>query len=362
MHQVPRDGDDVAKDRTGRRHAAGSLAVEHQRTGGLGLNEHGVERTAHAGERVLVRHQRRVHPDDDPRLALAVRGSALGHREQLDHVAGLGRPGHVLRGDRGDALPVHICRAHPGVEGEGGQDRHLRGGVVGLDVRRGVGLGVALLLRLLDGLAELLTGRGHLVQHVVGGAVDDPQHPGDPVPGEGLADRTDQRDGAADGGLEVQVDPGCLGGRVQGRPVLAQQLLVRGDDRCATGDGLQLHGPGRLQTADQLDHDVGPGHQSGPVGGQQPTVDDRVAGGVQGALGDPDQLQRRTDACRQVVGVGDQQAGHLGTDGSAAEQGHPYRAVVGCHVSPLRLRRPSQGPSERSVHPAAGPRACQGYG
>src|SRR5665647_2006164 len=114
-YQVPRDGDDVAEDRTGRRHAAGSLAVEHQRPGRLGLNEHGVERTTHTGERVLVRDQRRVHPDNDPRPALAVRGSALGHREQLDHVAGLGRPGHVLRGDRGDALPVHICRAHPGV-------------------------------------------------------------------------------------------------------------------------------------------------------------------------------------------------------------------------------------------------------
>ena len=51
---VAGDGDEVAEDGAGGRLAPGALAVEHQLAGGLGLDEHGVERAADRGQRVGV--------------------------------------------------------------------------------------------------------------------------------------------------------------------------------------------------------------------------------------------------------------------------------------------------------------------
>ena len=50
--------------------AAGALTVEHQLAGGVGLDEDGVVRLAHAGERVRARDHRRVHADADARRRL----------------------------------------------------------------------------------------------------------------------------------------------------------------------------------------------------------------------------------------------------------------------------------------------------
>ena len=324
------------RHRAGRRDTPGALPVEHQGTGGLRLDEHRVEGPPHAGQRVRQRHQRGVHPDDHARRAAVRSRAQLGDGQQLDDVIGLRGPRDVVGRDRRDALPMDVGGADPRVESQRGQDRSLGGGVVPLDVGRRVRLGEALLLRLLDGKGQVLAGGGHLVQDVVRGAVHDPQHPGDPVASQGLPHRADQRDRPADGGLEVQVDPGRLGRGVERRAVLAEQLLVRGHDRCPGFERGEQQGPRRLDAADQLDHDVGPGHQLCRVGGDQVQRDHRVARHVEAALRDPDEPHRRTDARRKLLGVGQQQPGDLRADGAAPQQCDANR-VLCCHLGNLTV-------------------------
>ena len=232
---VARDGDQVAHHRAGRRCAAGAGAVEHQLAGGGALDEHRVVGLADAGERVAPGDHRRVHPRGDGRAV----GSVLqcADREQLDDAAHLGGRGDVAGGDLGDALAVHVGCRHPGVEGQAREDRGLGRCVEALDVRGRVGLGVPELLGLLEGLVEARAGGVHPVEDEVGGAVDDAEHAGDLVAGEGLAQRSHDRDGAGDGGLVVEVATGLLGGGEHRAAVLGEQRLVGGDHAGAVLEG-----------------------------------------------------------------------------------------------------------------------------
>src|SRR6185312_2137700 len=104
---------------------------------------------------------------------------AFGDGQQLDDHALLAGRGHVLGGDGGDALAVHVVQVEGGVEGQRGQDRCLRGGVVALDVGGRVGLGVPELLRAGQCVVECGPGGVHGVEDVVRGAVDDAHDLGD---------------------------------------------------------------------------------------------------------------------------------------------------------------------------------------
>ena len=77
--------------------AAGAAAVEHERADGVALDEHGVVALAHAGQRMVQRHHRRVHPHARPRRSPVL----LGDGEQLDHVAEALGDGDVGGGDAG---------------------------------------------------------------------------------------------------------------------------------------------------------------------------------------------------------------------------------------------------------------------
>ena len=245
----------------------------------------------------------------------------------------------VGRGHLGDALAVHVGGGDPGVEGEAGQDRGLGGGVEPLDVGGRVGLGVAELLGLLQRLGEAGTGGVHLVEDEVGGAVDDPEHPGHRVAGQRLAQRSHDRDRAGHRGLEVEVAPGLLGGLEQRRAVLGQQRLVGGDDAGAVLERGEDQRAGRLDAADHLDDqvDVVAGDQPRGVGGQQPLGDLDLARRVEPAYGDTDELDRGAHPGRQVAGLLLQQPHHLRADRAAAQHrdlepsvahsSHPY---VGC--------------------------------
>jgi hypothetical protein len=199
---------------------------------------------------------------------------ALGDGQQLDDVVEAAGVADVGGRDLRDALVVDLAGRHPGAEGDRGDDGGLGGGVVALDVGGGVGLGVAQGLRLGQRLGVGGTRLGHPREDVVRGAVDDAHDPVDPLAGQGLPQRADERDAAADRRLEQQVDARGLGGREQLGAVVGQQLLVGADHGLARPDGRQRQLAGRLDAADGLDHDVDAG-----------VVDD--LGGVdgEGALG-----------------------------------------------------------------------------
>ena len=220
---VAGDRDDVAEHGAGGRHATGAGPVEHQPARGLRLDEHRVVGLADPGQRVRTRDHRRVYPHRDAAVA------ALADRQQLDHVAQRARAGDVRRGNPGDPLPVHVGGVDPGVERQAGQDRGLGGGVEPLHVGGRVRLGITKCLRLLQGVGEPGPGGVHLVEDVVGGAVDDAEHPVHRVPGQRLAQRPQQRDRPGHGRLVVQVGPGGARRVVQRHAVLGEQRLVRGD-------------------------------------------------------------------------------------------------------------------------------------
>ena len=216
------------------------------------------------------------------------------------------------------------------MERERGEDRGLGGGVVALDVGGRVGLGVAERLRLLDRLVEVEALGRHLVEHVVGGAVDDAEHARHAVARERLAHRADDRDGAGDGGLEVQVDAGRVGRRVERRAVLREQRLVGGDDGRAAARSRAAAGvrAGSMPPMTSTTTSARSTSDSASVGQQRP-VDDGVALGVDVAHRDPDQLERRADPGGEVVGLRREQPHDLRADDAAAEDGDAQGRVGG---------------------------------
>ena len=318
----------VAQHRAGRGRAAGAGAVEHQPPRRLRLHEHRVVRPAHPGERVPSRDHRRVRPHAH---AGAV-GRLLADGQHLHHAAHLARAGDVGRGDLGDALAVHVRGRDPAVERETGQDGGLGRGVEALHVGGRVGLRVAQLLRLVQRVGEAGAAGVHLVEDVVGGAVDDAQHPVHPIAGQRLAQWTQQRDRAGHAGLVVQVSA-VLGGRgVQGRTVGGQQRLVGRHHRLAGLHRGQDQRARRLDAADDLDDDVdvvarGQRHR---VGREQARPGGHATFSPRTAHRDPGQLQRRADPGGQVVRLLAQEPDHLRPDVPAAQEGHLERF----HASP----------------------------
>lgn len=235
-------------------------------------------------------------------------------------MTGLACPGDVLGRDRRDALTAHVVDGHASVEGEGCQDCSLGGSVVALDVGGRVRLGEAELLRLADRVVEGEAVGSHLVEDVVGGAVDDAQHPLDRVSGERLAHGADDRDRPRDRSLVVHVDPGLVGRVVERGAVFGEQGLVGRDDRRPTGDRAQQQGARRLDAAHDLDDDVRSVDERLGVVGEERTVDRRVTGRSGVPDGDADQLEPGADARSEVVGLVGQQARDLGPDHPAAEE------------------------------------------
>ncbi len=244
----------------------------------------------------------------------------LGDGQQLDRVSGPGGPCDVVRGDPGDALARDVVGRDAGVEGEAGQDRGLGRGVVALDVGRGVRLGVAELLRLLDRRVEVEAAGGHLVEHVVGRAVHDAQDAAHVVARQGLAHGTHDRDGARDGGLVVDVDAGGVGRLVERGAVGREQRLVGGDDGGPALDGAQQQGAGRLGAAHHLDDDVRAVHEGLRVLREQLTRYGGVAGAARVADGDAGELERRARAGGEIGALLQQHPGHLGAHDATAQQ------------------------------------------
>ncbi len=231
----------------------------------------------------------------------------------------------------GDALTVDVVGGHAGVEGDRGQDRGLGRGVVPLDVGGRVGLGVAESAGVGEGTGVVGTGAVHLGEDVVGGAVDDSGDPQHGVARQRLGQRADDRDRTGDGGLEVQVDVGVLGGLRQFACGHRHQRLVGGDDRLALFERAEDGLAGRLDRPHQLDDDVDvvAGHQLLDVVGEQ--FDRHAAVVRHPAHPDAAQHERRADAGGQVAGALLDDADHFAADVAEPQHGHADGLFVTVH-------------------------------
>ena len=222
----------------------------------------------HGRQRVLERQQGRVDAHGHAFAAVNA-AQPLGDGEELDHVAGVLRRRDVVRRDGADALALDVGQVERGVEGQLREDRTLGCGVVAFDVCRGVGFGVAEFLRGGERIGKLRAGGIHLVQDVVGGAVDDAHHLGDAVPRQRLADGPQQRDGAGNCGLEGKLDAGLVGRAYRSWPSVASSALLPVTTAAPLSMALQDERPRRFEAADQLNHDVGVLDQRLGLGGEQ---------------------------------------------------------------------------------------------
>ena len=113
---VVRRGDEVGQDRRGRGSAARTLAVEHEATRSLALDEDRVEGAVDGGERMIGGDLRGVDAHGNA-LAAVLADAALGDRQELDGVADARGLLHVFLGDARDALDGDVVNADARVEG-----------------------------------------------------------------------------------------------------------------------------------------------------------------------------------------------------------------------------------------------------
>ena len=135
----------VAHNSAGRSARAGALAKEHRLADKIAYRIDGIEDTVHGRERMVDRQ----HSGMDAHVnALRACGCAVG--EQLNAVAHILRSHQIRRGDVANAFGRHVVDGHAGIERNGRQNGDLRGSIQTVDVRRGIGLGKAFLLRLFE--------------------------------------------------------------------------------------------------------------------------------------------------------------------------------------------------------------------
>ena len=111
----------------------------------------------------------------------------------------------------GDALRGHLIGIHLAAKSQRGQNADLAAGVRALNVGRGIPLGIAIVLGLLQRVLKGQARPDHAGQDIVGGAVQDARDLGEFIGGEALTDGADDRDTAAHAGLKQVADVVLLG-------------------------------------------------------------------------------------------------------------------------------------------------------
>ena len=182
-------------------------------------------------------------------------------------------------------VPLDLVRLGRDAERDLRQDRELVGGVGAVHVERRVGLGVAELLRLGEGVGVAQAALGHRGEDEVRGAVEDALDGGDLVGRQALAQRADDRHAAGDRGLEADGALGLAGGLEDLVARVGEQRLVRGDDVLAGREGVEHDLLRGGRAADEFDDDVDRGvvDRGGEVGGDEFAGERRSARGLSGS-------------------------------------------------------------------------------
>ena len=190
----------VSHHRAGGGAPAGAHTVKKHLASQTSLHLHRVVHPVYFGQHMVLGHQGRVDPCLDGSFRQGSNGQGLDGVPQLLGVA------EVLGLQAGDTLAVDVFGTDPCVEGQGGQDGQLVGGIVALHVVGGVGLGVAVLLGFPQGLTEVGAVVGHTGEDVVGGAVDDGSDGANVVGQQLVHQAPNDGDAPADAGLKKQVN------------------------------------------------------------------------------------------------------------------------------------------------------------
>src|SRR3990172_6715022 len=334
----------VRHDGGGRRQRAGSGALEQDATGEVALDLDGVEGAVHLGQQFVLRQQRR----GDARLYGGI--LPAGDGQQLYRVAQLAGVEEIARRQAAYALPVDVFGPYAGVEGKAGQDRQLVGGVVPVDVVRGVGLGVAKLLRLGQSGGEVQAVTAHAGQDVVRRAVDYGADAEYLVGGEVALEGRDDRDAAADACLVEDVHPLLSRQPQQLRAVLGHDLLVGGDDVASARERVLDQLLRGVLAAHQLHDDV---HVAGErllrAHGEEAGIDlDRAL-----LLGVADEYAAQVQRGADAAGVGlcplAERSGHSPTNNPQPQKDDVYLGGHGSATasSGRRGSRPTRSSSRR---------------
>ena len=200
---------------------------------------------------------------------------------------------------------MHGLEIEGAAEGDGREDGELVGGIDAVDIKAGVGLGVAQRLRLGEHRLELTAGVAHAGEDVVAGAVEDAEHLATLVADQALAQGLDDRDAAGNGRLVGKRDAVGFRGGCQCHAVMGDQCLVGGDHVAARRQRPLAHGSRRsLRAADQLDDDVGIGFGNHADGIVIPAVTvDRIVARAVVFVADGGDEDRAAEPLRQPVGI-----------------------------------------------------------
>jgi hypothetical protein len=273
----------------------------------LRLDRDRVEGTVDRRQRVPVVEEGRVHAHGD------AAGQPLGGADQLQRQPQLAGVGDVVACDPGDALVANVVDVHGRAECQPREDRHLRGRVGAADVVGRVGFRDPEPLRLAQRLQVVAAAARHLGEDEVGRAVDDPVDALDVGAGERVAQHAHDRHDAGDRRLEAEQHRVLAGERPQLLAVAGEQLLIGGDDVAAGAQRAAHVLAGRVDTADQLDDQIGLLEDLGEValGARQHACDRRAPAADPldrvGALG-KQRLEGAADGA--VAEQADAQGGH----------------------------------------------------
>ena len=320
---VARNFQHVAHDGASRGTRAGALAEEHGLAHEVAHHVNGVEHAVYGGQLMVRRDHGGMHAHIDPILA------AMGDGQKLDDVAHVASCLDIHRRDVRDAVGENIVQGHTRVEGDGRQDGDLRRRVEAAHVRRGIGLGEALLLRLVQGVLVGQAVVGHAGEHVVGGAVHNAHDRGDLVGDERVLQRIDDGDAAAHGRFEGQFLASSLGGFHNLLAVGGHECLVGRNHVLAGGERVQYDRAGDGGAPDELHHDI----DLGIVDDVVEVVGEQVADPVGLGLGRRQraharQLDIHTEVTQEVVLVLLDDVDAPAADGAGAHQ-----ADFHCHVT-----------------------------
>ena len=190
--------------------------------------------------------------------------------DELDAVAEFAGQTNVHARKAADAAHRHGREGVVGAVGKLDEDGQLVGGVMAVDVQRGVGLGIAQFLRLLEGHVEVEAVARHLGEDVIARAVEDAHQRRDAVARQALLEGRHHGDGPGHAGLVAQDAPLVPGLFQQAEAFFGQQGLVGGNDMLAHVQRAVDDLPRRFDAAHELhEHvDLGIVRQGGRVGGE----------------------------------------------------------------------------------------------